>query len=232
MFYSSRMSNAQTLKKRLDMILSREKTKRKTSSAKSRNLGMPKSFPNERQIRTSHHPNNNSVSRFGSYKNECNSMNMEPKWRERTTSRSCYQSKQDLNSSGNLFMFKKSSLSSHEDSLNFARLNVADSLHVSALKEEDHRGRIILTSRESFIQEEHFLPGLKFTGVNLRLNSSAINNLKLKQAFKTKECKVSSTKKVIEIRIPSMDFAARDEEQQPRNRMKLKPQFLYRHKNI
>lgn len=215
------MYNAQTLKKRLDIIMSREDSKKTTSSAKTRNLGMPKSHYGRRLQTSLHRANTSSLGNKEATKPE------QVKRCEKSPSLSTHNSRKNENMPGNVFMFKRKPLHGHDDGMGFRRLSVADTLQISSLKEEDYRGRIILTSNENFVQEQHFLPGFKFADVNLRLNSAAINNLRRKQAFKTKDCAVSA-KRVIEIRIPSMNGGSEGTRYSQRDK---KPYFLYRHQN-
>lgn len=217
------MYNAQTLKKRLDIILSRENARRNSSSAKTRNLGMPKSNYS-RKLQTSHQRTISSSDKDGARVSEV-------KLNGKCAKESGEQPRKIENNTGNMFMYKRKQINnrdSHIDGrMNFKRLSVTDTLQISSFKEEDYRGRVILTSNENLIQEQHFLPGFKFADVNLRLNSTAINKPRLKEAFKTKDYGVSA-KKVIEIRIPSINGPISGYRNVARNK---KPYFLYRHQN-
>lgn len=218
--------------------MSRESPRKTSSSTTTRNLGMPTSNYS-RKLQTSHHRTLNISSdkeddskgfldKTGVHVNKptrrdgANFSSVQPRKVERVRERN----------TGNLFMYRRKQFHNGymavdiDSRMNFSRLNVVDTLQISSFKEEDYRGRVILTSSENLTLQQHFLPGFKFADVNLRLNSAAINKLRLKEAFKTKDYGVAA-KRVIEIRIPSMNGAS-GRNVVTRNK---KPYFLYRHQN-
>lgn len=234
--YRRSMEDVSRLKKRLDCILARPGNSRYSSSpsvAKSRHLGMPKSCyaAEKRSVFSS----TGSETQFCSFSVKRDLVSGSKTNRKRIPSSSSNQNSEDkaeiTDDRGKLFMFKKASNGSTE--LNFARLSVDDVLHISPLRDEDYRGRIVLTSTNSnndiFSREEHFLPGFKFADVNLHLNSSLVDKYKLRQALKTTDNTKKVKTKKLEIRLPSASYSLTDSMDSNSERPKM-PYFLqYRH---
>lgn len=229
--YCRSMEDVSRLKKRLDCILARPGNSRYSSSpsvAKSRHLGMPKCLAyvaEKRSVSSS----TGSETEFRSPSGKRDLVSGTKTKLKRTSSSTSTQTSED--DRGKLFMFKKDS--SGTTALKFARLSVDDVLHISPLRDEDCRGRIVLTStncnNDIFSREEHFLPGFKFADVNLQLNSSLVDKYKLREAIKSKVNNKNVKTKKLEIRLPSATYSFTDSVESNSQRPK-KPYFLqYRH---